>query len=115
MRALAEEAIDVVFAKPDRAVVTLRCGNLRENILEADGISLWVDVGIAAGVVKPGDHFVHAVRHDKGMNVSRRLVNVRTFLGDPVVLQVVPASAKDQSANSAGVTMSRENALLADP
>ena len=97
----------VVFPKPDLRKVLSAEINLGEHVLVACHFAPWINVAHHAVYLKIGDHLFDIIRHDQCMRFTWRLIDVATFLSDPVVLQIMPAPFQNKTVDGLRVAVTR--------
>ncbi len=111
---LANEAVDVVGAEADVGVVLAAHVDLGEDVLVAERVPVRIDVEHDAVDLKERDHLGEVFRHDEGVGLAGRLVDVAALLRHPVVLEVAPPALQDVAVDRIGVAVARQHAGAGD-
>ena len=89
----ADELVDVACSEADCLVVRASVRNLGEDILDAGGMTVGVDVDVGAvDNMAHGDHLLDSVRDDHSVDVPGRFEGVAAGFGPPVVFKVMPTT-----------------------
>ena len=92
---VADELVGVVGPEADLVVVLAAHVDLREDVLVAGRLAPRIDVDHRRVDGEHRDHLRLALGDDERVRLARGLEEERARLGDPVVLEVVPAALDD--------------------
>ena len=101
----ANKLLDVVLAESHVSVMSTAHGDLRVHVVVAGGPTVLVDVDQRSRNQEKRDHLIHAFVDDQRMDLARRLLDVASLAGDPVVLKVAPGPSDDVGMHRRRVAM----------
>src|SRR5215203_4467299 len=105
-----DELVDIVHPESVRRIVRPAFVDTREDVVVAGRLAVGVDIDHGAVDLEQRDHLLDMRVDDEGVGLARRLVDVRTFGRDPVVLEIAPLAFEHEAVHRQRMAVARQHA-----